>query len=294
MTLVQANSRLSLVGALAPIVAGSAAATVVVVLGHRTELLIGAAVYVVAAIMAFRLPAAADGAAQTAAVSSHTGGLVLPVVLSSKFSDEVRFPLRTAAALRWLSGFMLFFGAFLVRVHPIGGLASNICLGTLALGIGVGNVIGTTLGPRTVGIAAHRLSIILLAATTSVCVVTIFDFGIITVFTIALVGSAAAAVSKLALDATIQRSVDDDVRTSVFARSETTLQLSWVVGGAIGILLPTRAGIGFTVAGAVLGSALAVALGFRPKRRSSKPQQPTVSDAEKVETSGFDVPGEAD
>ena len=58
MTLVQANSRLTLAGVVAPGVAGSIAAAVITVLGHRTELLLGAAVYVVAAITAFRLPRA--------------------------------------------------------------------------------------------------------------------------------------------------------------------------------------------------------------------------------------------
>jgi MFS family permease len=269
MTLVQANSRLSLVGVLAPAAAGSLAAGVVFALGHRTELFLGAIVYVVAAVMAFRLPAAADGGADPKATPLATGGLVRP----SKVGDDVQYALRTAAALRWLSGFMLFFGAFLVRVHPLGGLSPTVCLGALALGISAGTVVGTSLGPRTATIAARRLSVTLLGATTAMCVVTIFDFGLVTVFALALVGSAAAAVSKLALDATIQRTIDDDIRTSVFARSETTLQLAWVIGGAVGILLPTRAGVGFTVAGAFLGLALAVALGLRPQRfrRSGKP-----------------------
>jgi hypothetical protein len=262
MTLVQANSRLTLAGVIAPAAAGSVAVAVATTLGHRTELLLGAAVYVIAAVMTTRLPAAADGGAEPSAAAMSTGGLV---GLGS-IRDDVRHALRSAAALRWLSGFMLLFGAFLLRVHPLGGLSASVCLGALALGIGAGNVVGTTLGPRTATIAATRLSVILLAATTAACVVTIFDFGLLAVFALALVGSAAAAVSKLALDATIQRRVDDEVRTSMFARSETTLQLAWVVGGATGILLPTRATIGFTVAAVVLGLALAVALGFRPKR----------------------------
>lgn len=263
MTLVQANSRLTLAGALSPVVAGSVAAAVLATLGHRTELFLGALVYVLAAVMAFRLPAAADGGDGPPPDPLATGGLV---VRPGTAGDDVHYALRTAAVLRWLSGFMLLFGAFLVRVHPIGGLSPNIGLGTLALGIAGGNILGTTLGPRTATIAARRLSVVLLAATTGMCVVTTFDFGLATVFALAIVGSAAAAVSKLALDATIQRRVDENVRTSMFARSETTLQLSWVVGGAVGILLPTRAGIGFTVAAAVLGFGLAIALGFRPKR----------------------------
>jgi MFS family permease len=266
MTLVRANSRLSLAGVLAPTVAGSFAAAVAVSLGHRAELFLGAVVYVLAAFMASRLPAAADGGDDPPKDPLATGGLVRP----SAVGNDVKNALRSAAALRWLSGFMLFFGAFLVRVHPLGGLSANICLGALALGIGVGSVIGTTLGPRTATIAAARLAAVLLAATTAMCVVTIFDFGLVTVFALALLGSAAASVSKLALDGTIQRQVDDNVRTSVFARSETTLQLSWVVGGVVGILLPTRGSIGFSVAAAVLGVALAMALGYRPKRPAKR------------------------
>ena len=43
------------------------------------------------------------------------------------------------------------------------------------------------------------------------------------------------SLGKLSLDALIQNDVREDVRTSMFARSETLLQLSWVIGGLIGI-----------------------------------------------------------
>jgi hypothetical protein len=64
--------------------------------------------------------------------------------------------------------------------------------------------------------------------------------------------------------------VSDDVRTSTFARSETTLQLSWVVGGAIGILLPTIPFVGFLVAAVVLAGGLANALGWLPRPGMSR------------------------
>ncbi|HVS67935.1 MAG TPA: MFS transporter, partial [Mycobacteriales bacterium] len=256
MTLVQANSRLTLAGVLAPGIAGSIAAAVIKTLGHRTELLLGAAVYVVAAITAFRLPRAADGGGrrQAAAPAPSPG-------TTQWLSGDLLRALRTAASLRWLSGFLLLFGAFVVRVHPIGGLSANICLGELALGIGVGNILGTVLGARTAAAAGARLSALLLAATTAVCVYAAFAFGVLSVFAVAVVASAAAAMSKLSLDATIQRRIDDDVRTSTFARSETILQLAWVVGGGIGIVLPTNPGVGFSVAAAVLATALIMAFG---------------------------------
>jgi hypothetical protein len=184
---------------------------------------------------------------------------------------DVEQALRTAAVLRWLSGFLLLYGAFLVREHPVGHLSSNLSLGALAIGIGGGNVLGTTIGPRTASLAARRLAVALLAVTAAVCGLAAFDFGLVTVFAIAVVASASYAVSKLALDATIQRRVDDAIRTSTFARSETTLQLSWVVGGGIGILLPTSAGLGFGVATVVLALGLAVAMGAGPWGRPSPP-----------------------
>ena len=49
------------------------------------------------------------------------------------------------------------------------------------------------------------------------------------------------SLGKLSLDALIQRDVRDDVRTSVFARSETLLQLSWVIGGFVGLGLSFQA-----------------------------------------------------
>ncbi|HVY10215.1 MAG TPA: hypothetical protein VHB18_08725 [Mycobacteriales bacterium] len=265
MTLVQANSRLTLAGVVAPGVAGSLAAAVLKTLGHRTELAFGAAIYVVAAITAFRLPRAADGGVRT---RGEPRPARRPLITGSIMSA-----LRTAAALRWLSGLLLLFGAFVVRVHPIGGLSPNICLGELALGIGVGNVAGTVLGSRAATVAGARLSALLLAATVAVSAYAAMDFGVISVFALAVVASAAAAMSKLALDATIQRGVAEDVRTSTFARSETVLQLSWVVGGGIGIVLPTRPEVGFSVAAAVLGAALIAAIGSRPGRRDHEQRE---------------------
>jgi hypothetical protein len=180
---------------------------------------------------------------------------------------EVTQALRSAVALRWLSGFLLLFGAFVVRVHPLGHLSANVSLAELAVGIGVGNVLGTTIGPRTASLAARWLSVSLLAVTAVVSALAALDFGLFTVFAIAVVGSASQAVAKLALDATIQRTVVESRRTSVFARSETTLQLAWVVGGGIGILLPTSPLIGFSIATAVLGLGLATAFGVTPFAR---------------------------
>ena len=48
----------------------------------------------------------------------------------------------------------------------------------------------------------------------------------------------ASALAKVCLDAVIQRDLPEESRASAFGRSETVLQLSWVFGGALGVLLP--------------------------------------------------------
>ena len=68
-----------------------------------------------------------------------------------------------------------------------------------------------------------------------------------------LTAGLAQSLAKLALDATIQRDVPERVQSSAFARSDTTLQLAWVVGGFVGIAMPLiRRGLGLGVAAGVL------------------------------------------
>jgi hypothetical protein len=69
---------------------------------------------------------------------------------------------------------------------------------------------------------------------------------------VVLVSSVTNALGKVSLDAIIQREVPESLRASAFARSETILQLAWVVGGALGIALPPTGWLGFTVAAALL------------------------------------------
>jgi hypothetical protein len=82
----------------------------------------------------------------------------------------------------------------------------------------------------------------------------------------------AGSMGKLGLDATIQRDVAEDMRNSAFASSETALQLSWVLGGAVG-LIPFPAWTAFVLgAAAMLLALVAEAVSLRRVRR--KPIDP--------------------
>ena len=77
------------------------------------------------------------------------------------------------------------------------------------------------------------------AAAAVVCAV---FYGLIPAIALGLTAGVAQAMGKVSLDATVQRDVPERHRTSAFARSETLLQLSWVIGGGIGIALPLKIG----------------------------------------------------
>ena len=62
----------------------------------------------------------------------------------------------------------------------------------------------------------------------------------------------ASALAKVSLDASLQQDLPEESIASGFGRSETVLQLSWVFGGAMGVLLPTELWLGFAVVSVVL------------------------------------------
>jgi hypothetical protein len=73
-------------------------------------------------------------------------------------------------------------------------------------------------------------------------------------------------LAKLSLDSTIQRDVPSRIQASAFARSDTTLQLAWVIGGFVGIVMPLIPQLGLGIAGAVLVAWAVFVLVSRPRR----------------------------
>ena len=71
--------------------------------------------------------------------------------------------------------------------------------------------------------------------------------GLATAAIVGLIGATASALAKISLDAVIQEDLPEQSRASAFGRSETVLQLSWCMGGAVGLLLPPTYWIGFLV-----------------------------------------------
>jgi hypothetical protein len=165
--------------------------------------------------------------------------------------------LRGAAALRWLTGFLTFFLAFALRTEPLSDRIPPLgVIGLVVTAAGVGSTIGTSLGAvlRRLTPEVVVTAVLLLAAAGAA--VGALAYGLVTVLVTGLCAGLAASLGKLALDALVQREVPEEVRTSAFARSETVLQLAWVLGGGVGIALPVAGPWGLALATVVLTAVL--------------------------------------
>jgi hypothetical protein len=169
---------------------------------------------------------------------------------------SVLLALRAVAALRGLSGFLTMFLAFLLRNESIGGLRPGVALGLVVGAAGIGNALGSVLGSwlRPRGPEKTVTLMLLLAVVATGCGA--LWYGVVTVTVVAATAGIAGSLGKLALDALIQRDVPEEVRTSAFARSETLMQLSWVAGGGLGILLPLNGVLGLGVIAGILAVVL--------------------------------------
>ena len=254
LTLVKANSRISLAG-----VAGATVSAPLAVLastfGSQWSLRYAFAVFVGATILAILLPARVDSSLgeEQLALGSVAGRDRRPR-MRARVPHVVVVALRSNAGLRLLSGFLTMYMAFLLRDRPFPGWEERpeLLLGLVIGAAGAGSTAGIALGSLLRTARPEVTVVATLLADTAVCLVAALLYGLPTAVLLGLTAGLAQSLGKLSLDALIQREVPERVRTSAFARSETLLQLSWVVGGFIGIALPLNPRIGLGVAAAIL------------------------------------------
>ncbi|MGS2589519.1 MFS transporter [Streptomyces hebeiensis] len=156
---------------------------------------------------------------------------------------------------RALSGFLIFFLAFFLREHPLAGQNAVVSIGIVGVAAGAGNALGTAVGAWLKARGPELIIATMLGIALGTAVLAALFFGSVMLAVLCAVAGLSQALSKLSLDAMIQRDVPEEVRTSAFARSETLLQMSWVVGGAIGIALPLNAVLGMSVAAGIIATA---------------------------------------
>ncbi|MDR6974670.1 MFS family permease [Streptomyces sp. 3330] len=258
-SLVKANSRVTLGGLLATGIAAPVGAGLQA-LGPRYPLYGAFLIFVAGTFLSFSLPRKVDSAkgeavALLAADEQHLHGPHRQPVKRPGLRTvgiAVTHALAANASLRWLSGFLTFFLAFLLREHPLTGQSAAVSLGMVAVSAGVGNALGTAVGAWLRSKAPELIIVTVVAVVLGAAITAAVFFGAFLVACMAAIAGFSQALAKLSLDALIQRDVPELVRTSAFARSETLLQVCWVFGGAVGIVMPLNGTLGLSVAAAVV------------------------------------------
>lgn len=285
LTLVTANARTSLAGMVgavvsAPIAAGLAA------IGPEWCLRYAFVVFVVGTILSIRLPSRVDSTKDEdnigflsggSADSSDTGPSETPPPpargrATIRIPPSMAFALRANCGPRWLSGFLTLFMAFLIRENPIEGHSPQFLLAAVIGAAGLGNFLGIAAGSVLKRVNPKITVLLAMLTAAAAAIFAALSYGLFTLCLLGFVAGLAQCLAKLSLDSTIQRDVPERVRTSAFARSDTTLQLAWVIGGFVGIALPANPRAGMTTAAVVLVAwSLFVLAG--PGRRSGEPAE---------------------
>jgi hypothetical protein len=279
LSLVTANSRV-LLGGIVAVAIATPIGLLLMQAGPEWVLRFAFVVFAVGTGLSLALPRQVDSAAgEVSARLSSDDTAPIPAGSRSdsatarwNIGPRVVLGLRAAATLRWFTGFLTFFLAFALRTDPVSdSLPLLASIGLVVGAAGLGNTIGTSLGAVLRRLRPELVVTAMLALAALGATVGALWYGLVPVLVTGLCAGLAAALGKLSLDALIQIEVPEDVRSSAFARSETVLQLAWVVGGGVGIALPIAGEWGLAVAALVLLVSLAMTLRSLVRTRRPRP-----------------------
>jgi MFS family permease len=258
LSLVTANSRVLLGGIVAVAVATPVGAGLMKLTGPEWSLRLAFVVFAVGTGLALALSPRVDSSAGEvgARLSSQVHDDTRPQVgLRGSWSigPRVVLGLRAVASLRAFTGFLTLFLAFALRTEPLSDSLPTIAvIAMVATAAGIGNTLGTSLGALLRRLTPELVVTVMLVLAAAGAALGALLYGLVPVLVTGLLAGLAGALGKLALDALVQREVPEQVRTSAFARSETVLQLAWVLGGGIGIVIPVSGAWGLGIAAAAL------------------------------------------
>ncbi len=246
ITLVTTNSRLTTFGLASGAVFGAVAAGVAALWGSPGALFFTALLGVAGVVLCLRIPAWVEVTEGEVPATLHESDAEAAPD-GAPVRGRERTPMGRAAlvalwgngATRVLTGFLTLFVAFVVKAQTETEPTRQLVLigvvgGAAGLGSFVGNMIGSR--QRFGHSDALVLSAVGIAATAAAAAAALPGIG--TAAVTALIAATCSALAKVVLDAVVQRDLPERSRASAFGRSETVLQLAWVFGGALGVLLP--------------------------------------------------------
>ncbi|MCV6984479.1 MFS transporter [Mycobacterium shinjukuense] len=268
--LVRVNSRLTVFGLLGGTIAGGAVAAGVEFVGTHLLELPGALFVVVAitiagAALSMRIPGWVEVTTgevpATLSYHRHSG----PVRRGrpeevKKVGGTLRQPLgRNIITSLWgnctikvMVGFLFLYPAFVAKAHDADGWVQLSMLGIIGAAAAIGNFAGNFTSARLQlgrpAVLVVRCTVVVTALAAAAAVAGNWLMAAIAT----LITSGSSAVAKASLDASLQHDLPEESRASGFGRSESTLQLAWVLGGALGVLVYTELWVGFTAVSALL------------------------------------------
>jgi predicted MFS family arabinose efflux permease len=154
--------------------------------------------------------------------------------------------------IKVMVGFLFLYPAFVAKAHDASGWVQLGMLGLIGAAAAIGNFAGNFTSAR---LRLGRPAVLVVRCTVAVTAAALATAvaGTLVMAAIAtLITSGSSAIAKASLDASLQDDLPEESRASAFGRSESTLQLAWVLGGALGVLLYTDLWVGFSVVGALL------------------------------------------
>jgi hypothetical protein len=270
--LSQANARGSVYGTVAGLVVlplGLAAFW----FGPQWPLRVASVIFLVGMVIALRLPPRADSDPPEAAPRLFRltwrgqdgerilrGRLVVATLVGS-------------AGHRALYGFLLIFLAFSIRSGDLptalGGreLGQGTALAVVSGALVSGTFLAVAAGSRLrihypVAVQAAGIGVVAVVAA-----IATLRFTLPVVALLCLLTAISSGLAKLAVDSSIQERVDERLRGTAFAHSETLLMLAFVAGSGLGLApLPGRLGVGIAAGLTLLAAARAVVVAIVLRR----------------------------
>jgi hypothetical protein len=258
--LVSANARLNVAAVTSAAGAAAVGSGLAALAGSGWVLRLASVLFLAGGILALRLPEHVDERRTPTARSTVRFRL-------SRASTQVTGPLAAAVSLRALAGLLTIFLAFLLRTEGASGVLVAAVVGAAA----VGQLGGTAAAARLPERAARPLAVLALALPFLTCLPAAVLAAPGWIVAAAGATGVSVSLSKFALDAAVQQHVAPVCIGTAFARSETGLQLAWVVGGAVALALPTTTAAGFGVAASLPVLALVLARWLALRDRESDP-----------------------
>jgi len=241
--LMKANSRLVLAGGLASALTVGPA-LLLRFLGDRFVLLGAAVAFMVATVLAFKLPPTAvaeEPVGELEKAELRGGGILLAA--------------SAMALLRWSIGFLTFMLIFWLR----GSDASPVWYGVIGSFAVAGNLLGALIAPALRQVIREEMVLggVMAVSAITATVVSTAPERLPAAF-LGLVLGLSAGLGKLSFDAIVQRDAPDANKGRSFARFETRFQLAWVTGAIIPVVLfpalPVRLGFIVLAIGSALGA----------------------------------------